>query len=218
MKKTVTIIKISLALTVAFMIGIWLNSSIDLLDKQANAIELQKDMKPLNTTFDMSKKDASSTIKLTEKLPKEVVSTNAPSTTEQEDGKQAFTSSLVYELAVSFEAPIYWAIAENDVLVDYDSIEQLVLEHYVDFANLDLARNFVYAFFYEEDGQVRLMPGQLPKLFNMDQDFEMNQVTENEFNVKQADVGYDGTTVYRVFIFKLNEKTNTWKIEDILYE
>lgn len=218
MKKTLTIIKISFALTVALAVGIWFVDSISLLNKKADAIELMMDKNPSNQTEVIDKSEEVNTFTTKkDNLPLGGIASASELPIEQVE-KKPFSEELFYELAILFEAPIYWAIADNDVLVDFNSIDQLVTEFYTDFANFDLAMNFAYSFFYEEGNQVRLMPGQLPILFQMDKDFEMVQISENEFKVKQADKGYDGSIIYLVFDFKYDEENKAWKIENILYE
>lgn len=210
MKLLFNVAKGLVALVFACMVGIWVGVQLDITDKKVEANVLVpeeiavKSVNPIQPTDIEVPKES--------KVSKEVKEDKSSS-------KVPFSEDIVSELTLKFEAPIYWAVYNDDVLTDYSTIEDLLQSYYVTFADYDIASNFVYSFFYQDEKEnVTLKPGALPSLFQVEQEFEMVEIDDNQYKVKQVFLENDNEITWIVYNFFYNEISNSWMIQDIYYD
>lgn len=150
----------------------------------------------------------------------EVEVATEPTVVEEEQPKVtvAFERTVLYETTGFFEAPLYWAMSNDNTLAEYKTMESLINDYYTTFASEELSRNFVTSFFYEDGNGVQLHPKMgIPTLFDMNKEYTVSQTEDDKLQVKQETFVADGVASYILIDYIFDYEVQLWKINDITY-
>lgn len=191
-------VKIILALVIAVGIGYGFSEGMSILNKQAEAYENQ-------TPIGIAATSPEKTV--------EQVETQISSTVEVKPIE--FNKEIANRLIDMFLAPFDMQ-DENGKVKGFTSFDQIVDEYYKNFAKEEISRSFVNGFFYEDNGELYVLPTDGGIFQDTSLPSEVVQITETHYQTRQ--IVDNSSELTSVVDFEYFASEGKWKLTNVTFE
>lgn len=223
MKKIVYIV---VAAIMAVVVGLWVGNSIDVLNKQAKALEENAEVIQAvsNHVLGDRLEEEQSYSESTEEPPVivevvEVQTASASVTVEPEvEERTAFDKSVVEETAFKLANSLSLG-NENEKIEGYANKKEFIKEYFMPFMGVNMAHFFADDFFYEREDGVYIQGMFSPHLLDPERNFEISQVDTDYYEATQTIEKLhplDASTI--TYHYEYDSVDNDWDIWSITYD
>lgn len=226
------IVKIVLAATMVVLVGLWVGNSLNVLNKQAEALEENsevieeirnqvmsdriEELRSSETVEENTSNEEQTEVQVKEIIT-EVKGTVSINEEPEKEKRKTFDESVVKETA--FKLSNSFALAnENEKIEGYENKDQFVKEYFMQFMGVNMAHFFVDDFFYDGEDGVYIIGKYAPHLLDHERDFEIKQVGKDYYDVTQTIEKIhpqDASTI--TYHYEYDAEDNDWDIWSITY-
>lgn len=192
----------SIIIKVAVTVGVLLSSEafapsekpLETVDTQESVVEVKADEEAIEESKDQ----------MGEKVP---INKENPSDLEE----------VAFDLAGDFMVPLYGWTYDEEGEPYYLKTREDFNQYYSKIANMDLANEFIEAFFTEQNGELEVIPTEPPLWLERDLPYELHRISDSEMEIVQSSSeDLYGPTTLTISYKKTSE--GSWIIEDVDYD